>query len=155
MIKKTFNVATCLLTAVLLLSSCDPIFDLLESESEYHHAIIYNNSNDTIYMYCNNFSHPDTAFSMFFPNSITFNEICPGESSYMLQNYDKATIDTIMVYIYNDSIIENFTLQEIYEKHIVAARYDLSKSDMRTLNGHICYPPTPAMEGMKMYIPEK
>lgn len=63
--------------------------------------------------------------------------------------------DTTIIYIYTESIIENFKLQEIYDKHIVAARYDLSKSDMRTLNGHICYPPTPAMEGMKMYIPEK
>ena len=164
MIKKTFNVATCLLTALLLLSSCgpiidlyDPIFDLFESESEYHYAIIYNNSNDNISIFINFESYPDTAQLMFMPYDLIqpYDRLSPGEKESII-NIEKLTdTDTTMIYIYTESIIENFTLQEIYDKHIVAARYDLSKSDLETLNGHICYPPTADMEGMKMYIPEK
>jgi hypothetical protein len=81
MIKKTFNVATCLLTALLLLSSCDPIFDLFESESEYHYAIIYNNSNDNISIFINFESYPDTAQLMFIPYDLIqpYDRLSPGE----------------------------------------------------------------------------
>ena len=59
-----------------------------------------------------------------------------------------------MIYIYNNETLKKHTLQEIYENHMVAARYDLSIDDVRNLNYKIPYPPTEDMSEMKIYIPK-
>ena len=144
---------TILLTFVLLIS--------FGCEEDYSSGIyIKNESNDTIYHYCNLISYPDTVVKTFDICDLLvlegYDETAPGAKSYALFETDfKLYNDTIMIYIYNKETLKTHTLQEIYENYLIAARYDLSFDDVRILNYRIPYPPTEDMSEMKIYIPNK
>ena len=141
---------TILITFVLL-----TFFGCKEEFDPYHCIYIKNKSNDTIYYYCNLISYPDTVAKTFSVNILKPEydyDIAPEKKRLggCLEEYN----DTIMIYIYNNETLKKHTLQEIYENHMVAARYDLSIDDVRNLNYKIPYPPTEDMSEMKIYIPK-
>lgn len=141
---------TILLTFVLL-----TFFGCKEEPCPYHCIYIKNKSNNTIYYYCNLVSYPDTVAKTFSVNILNPEhnyDIAPQKKilGRCLEEYN----DTIMIYIYNNETLKKHTLQEIYENHMVAARYDLSIDDVRNLNYKIPYPPTEDMSEMKIYIPK-
>lgn len=126
-----------------------------EEPCPYHCIYIKNKSNNTIYYYCNLVSYPDTVAKTFSVNILKPEydyDIAPEKKRLggCLEEYN----DTIMIYIYNNETLKKHTLQEIYENHMVAARYDLSIDDVRNLNYKIPYPPTEDMSEMKIYIPK-
>jgi len=61
--------------------------------------------------------------------------------------------DTAMLFLFDDSVIENTDWKIVEKDYLVLQRYDLSLQDLEKLNWKVYYPPTEAMKDMKMFPP--
>jgi hypothetical protein len=136
-----------ILCSILLCIGCAP-------EEDYTGIHLINNSNDTVYWYCNQDTYPDTIGAIFNIHDINGYIAYPNKRDIFYHSYI-APEDTVMIFIYSDSVFKKHTLQQIYEGYMVLARYDLSYYDLEYLNYKISYPPSEKMMGMKMYTPKK
>ena len=121
------------------------------------YTYLTNKSLDSIYYYVNIVSYPDTSATMFLVREKELFYVPPLKTE-MLETYytwDNDYMDTVMIYIYSDTVYKKYTNQEIYENYMVLARYDLSPEDLKFLDHKVVYPPSEKMSGMKMYIPKK
>lgn len=59
--------------------------------------------------------------------------------------------DTFSVFIISEQTIIEKSWKEICSNYLVLCRYDISGKDIVDLDYFIPYPPTPAMQNMKMY----
>ena len=64
-----------------------------------------------------------------------------------------SSVDTLMVYVYDEDVVRNNTWQDIRDNYLVRQRYDLSLGDMRALDWTLSYPPDERMKGIKMWPP--
>ena len=153
--KKTILILTTFFT--LLLNSC------AEYDGPYKARFpdFVNNSNDTLFVHVNKTTYPDTATYMFNahdPKNLyyEFQRVAPKKrhATFAINTYDLEDSDTVMIYVYCDTIFNNNSLLDIYKNHIVLARYDLSLEDFIILDYKIPYPPTEDMSEMKIYIPK-
>ncbi|MBR5276325.1 MAG: hypothetical protein IKU35_04205 [Bacteroidaceae bacterium] len=154
--KKIILITTALLT--FLLNGCVDYGDGYKTRF----PDFVNNSNDTLYVHVNKTTYPDTATYMFNahePRKLDdiYQRVAPKKrhATYAINTYDLEDSDTVMIYVYCDTIFDNHSLLDIYKNHIVLARYDLSLEDFITLDHKIPYPPTEEMSEMKIYIPNK
>lgn len=60
-------------------------------------------------------------------------------------------VDTVCIFIIHPDTFQKYGYLGMVEDYNILARYDLSKKDLKQLNADIHYPPTPAMQNMKMY----
>lgn len=154
--KKIFLIFAIITT--FFLSGCIRYYlDLMFPEEDFHYPYFLNNSDDTLYISFNTSTYPDTTAFMFIANDVSRYKSIPKEKIEIYDFYvgDLQSCDTVMVYVYSDSIFKKYSLQQIYENHIVSARYDLSVEDLRMLKEKIPYPPAEVMNEMKIYIPKK
>ena len=61
--------------------------------------------------------------------------------------------DTLSVYFFHPDTLAKYPWETIRKDYNILKRYDLSIEDMQLLDYEIVYPPTEAMEKMKMYPP--
>ena len=67
--------------------------------------------------------------------------------------YDAFKTDTLSFYIFSPDTIAKYGWTDVRENYRILKRYDLSFSDVESLDFTIYYPPTNAMRYMKMYPP--
>jgi hypothetical protein len=61
---------------------------------------------------------------------------------------------TLMIFIFDGEVIGKMSWWELVERdYLVLQRYDLSLQDLEKLNWKVYYPPTKAMQDMKMFPP--
>jgi len=61
--------------------------------------------------------------------------------------------DTIYVYVFYASVVENTPWEVVARDYLVLKRYDLTLEDLQRLDWKITYPPTEAMKDVKQYPP--
>ena len=61
--------------------------------------------------------------------------------------------DTLTVYVFDASVVENTPWEIVARDYLVLKRYDLSLEDLRRLDWRITYPSTEAMKNIKQYPP--
>ncbi|MCA1763551.1 MAG: hypothetical protein ABR574_07885 [Cryomorphaceae bacterium] len=103
--------------------------------------------------------YPDTALTEIVTGSMQ--KTPPGRNAY----YDHhgtgslaALIEStpeglISIYVFHPDTLANYSDQEIINDYNVLTRYDLSLSDLETLDFFVPYPPSEAMNEMQIYIP--
>ena len=80
--------------------------------------------------------------------SATFNRTCL-EKVFKRDGYT----DTVFVYIFDATIVENTSWDVIAKDYLVLKRYDLTLDDLQRLDWKITYPPTEAMKDVKQFPP--
>ena len=102
--------------------------------------------------------YPDTALTEIVTGSMQ--NTPPGRNAY----YDHhgtgslaALIEStpeglISIYVFHPDTLANYSDQEIIDDYNVLARYDLTLSDLETLNFFVPYPPSEVMSGMRVYM---
>ena len=65
--------------------------------------------------------------------------------------HDFERADTVFVYIFDASVIENTPWEVVARDYLVLKRYDLTLSDLQRLDWRVTYPPTEAMKDIKQY----
>lgn len=103
--------------------------------------------------------YPDTALTEIVTGSMQ--NTPPGRNAY----YDHhgtgslaALIEStpeglISIYVFHPDTLANYSDQEIIDDYNVLARYDLTLSDLETLDFFVPYPPSEAMNDMRIYMP--
>jgi hypothetical protein len=59
----------------------------------------------------------------------------------------------IIIFILNEAIITNTSINTIETNYMILQRYDLTPTDLQKLDWQVSYPPTEAMKDIKMYPP--
>jgi len=62
-------------------------------------------------------------------------------------------LDTIFVFVFDATLIENTPWDIVVRDNLVLRRYHLTLEDLQRLNWRIAYPPTEEMRDIKMYPP--
>lgn len=103
------------------------------------------------------FIYNDSLYETNSPYDISI--LCPHEkreiscfNSISPERYFKE-IDTFSIFIFNKDTFDAYSWDELRNGKRVLRRYDLSGTDVRTLNSVIPYPPTEEMRYMKMWPP--
>ena len=61
--------------------------------------------------------------------------------------------DTMSIFFFDPDTLAKYDWSIIREEYKILVRYDLSHDNLRELKWCVCYPPTEAMQNMKMYPP--
>lgn len=61
--------------------------------------------------------------------------------------------DTVSVFVFNKDTFEMYGYENVRQNYRILVRYDLSISDIRSLQFCLPYPPDESMKNMKMYPP--
>ena len=61
--------------------------------------------------------------------------------------------DTLNVFVFEASVIENTPWEVVARDYLVLKRYDLTLGDLQRLDWRVTYPPTEAMKDIKQYPP--
>jgi hypothetical protein len=135
----------------------------------YYSIFIYNNSNDTIFLYValggeKGIEYPDTTIS-FSQNFVKQRQINPYRKyddghPYTIEYlfFNKLNNDTLSLYLFDKDTLDAYLWQTIQQDYKILQRYDLSLEDINNLKNEngipvVVYPPTEAMKNMKMYPP--
>jgi len=115
-----------------------------------------NNSDVDVYFYLGAIDrkfggtlYPDTAIS----------EVKAGipvqKGSFRIYHYyeEDIQVDTLCLFIFDADVYNTCSWDEIKNDYKILRRYDLSLQDIKRLNHAIYYPPTAAMQDIKMYPP--
>lgn len=135
------------LGVILSFTACD----------EFVEFIVINNSEQKVVKY-SAMEYPDTLLLVDEP--YLGNAISPsgrGHISYMAPRYrnvySQTKRDTLSFFILSPDTIAKYGWADVRENYRILKRYDLSFSDVESLDFTIYYPPTNAMRYMKMYPP--
>ena len=120
---------------------------------------VCNNSDNPISWYMS-FTHgifyPDTTLPEKNPNPRKFDEISYfyfGEGLHENKVFAWLPTDTISIFFFDPDTLAKYDWAIIREEYKILVRYDLSHDNLRELKWCVCYPPTEAMQNMKMYPP--
>ncbi len=133
-------------------------------EPGHFHVVVHNNSNETIAFYCadawTNVYYPDTTLVDLRETIYLFtvNSHSTNGRSYEAYNWEYITRkwtkkDTLSIYIFNQSIFNQYSWGEIRDKYLIEARYDLSGSDLEVIRGRVSFPPDEKMKHVHMWPP--
>jgi len=155
--KSTNNLVTLLgLSIVLSSSSCEDIPVIRET------IYVVNNSDHNIESSAplrNGPFYPDTALTLVIKEPIQ--ETPPGHKAYfdfhgrgsIAEYIENSPQGMVSVFIFHPDTVAAYSNEQIIEDYKVLARYDLSLSDLETLDFFVPYPPSEAMDAMQVYIP--
>jgi len=157
---------TVLLTLVaILMQSC------YKDDANHHFRIPFkNNTGHSLYVFSGSkeqylmFPHfQDTILQSYYcdPSKDTLNtKIRPGkEDEYVLflrSCYEETfgyAYDTLLVFIINADTLEKYGWDSVRTCYKVEQRYDLSLEDLQYLDFKLCFPPSEAMKGIRMWPP--
>ncbi len=119
--------------------------------------IVINNSEQEVLKYMDMGEYPDTllpveepywnyAISPLESASLSFEGSCR-------KMYHNSKRDTLSFFFLSPDTIAKYGWEDVRENYRILKRYDLSFSDVESLDFTIYYPPTNAMRYMKMYPP--
>ncbi len=154
---KTTVIAVCIFFASLCSTcyiGCPGLFSIfLENESEYELATFAADGLSS------GFSFPDTLLPVK-PSAFCYKDSLGGSGViYSIKGYNwkyclSATQKGILsVYIFKQEDINNLGWEYVREHNKYLVRYDLSPSDLNSLDETIYYPPTESMKNVHMYPP--
>jgi hypothetical protein len=141
---------------ILLSSSCKDIPTRIET------IYVVNNSDhniESVVPYHQGPFYPDTSLVSIVSGSMQ--NTPPGRNAYydhrgrgsIAELLEASPLGLISVYIFHPDTLTAYTDEEIVENYNVLARYDLSLSDLESLDFFVPYPPSEAMDSMQIYIP--
>jgi len=150
------------LLTIILFSSCTR-----SCEEEFKDLYIVNNSDKTLF-FMKGKHYPDTTIENNFNfwdsegnriYAVPSNSISPFETKkadVILHNSREQfyyRFDTLMIFLFDSSVIKNIPPETVEKDYLVLQRYDLSLQDLHKLHWKVYYPPTDAMKDMKMWPP--
>jgi len=117
----------------------------------------YNNSDKPIYYsmpWEYGILYPDTTLPKKNPKSYKINK----EWHFSLAYNENALFamfptDTMSIFFFDPDTLAKYDWKIIREEYKILVRYDFSHNDLKKLNWRIDYPPTEAMQDMKMFPP--
>ena len=145
-----------LLLIVFVLSSChffDELSDLMNRS--FQCVTIKNNSTRKIAFYPYSFLPISGIYGAFYPDTLLPPEdigfysarICPMEEYTYRTIFETKNIrsyfggrDSLMFFVFSVDTLDKYSWDEIYEGYMVLKRYDLSITDLDSLNWTITYP---------------
>jgi|SRR5690554_3001533 len=85
----------------------------------------------------------------------------PGRNAYfdyhgrgsIAERLEVSPLGLVSIYIFHPDTLAEYSDQEIIDDYKVLVRYDLTLSDLETLDFFVPYPPSEAMNGMRIYMP--
>ena len=103
--------------------------------------------------------YPDTSLSTVISGSMQ--NTPPGRKAYfdhhgrgsIAELLEASPLGLVSIFVFHPDTLADYSDEVITEDYKVLARYDLSLSDLETLDFFVPYPPSEAMSGMQVYLP--
>lgn len=104
--------------------------------------------------------YPDTTLSEILAGSMQ--NTPPGRNAYydhhgtgsLAELLESTPEGLITVYLFHPDTLAIYSDQEIMDDYKVLARYDLSLTNLETLDFFVPYPPSEVMDSMQVYLPQ-
>ena len=136
----------------LLASSCVETYYFINIKNNSNHQICFFKAFP--YSYFN--VYPDTILhkkESDFPKIEASHSQNIGGTRSWESKFEEIPSDTLSFYFFHPDTLAKYPWETIRKDYNILKRYDLSIQDIQLLDYEIVYPPTEAMEKMKMYPP--
>ena len=145
---------------IFLFSALLLLFSQCRYDNLSRYFDFYNNSGKPVCYempWIHNVFYPDTILPKKNPNPWQFDKRYSyhfGDLGYTEDDlFAMFPTDTLSIFFFDPDTLAKYDWETIRQEYKILVRYDFSHNDLKNLNWRIDYPPTEAMENMKMYPP--